>query len=161
MVTHSELMPRIGEWALASRRHIVIVDSDPSAALVTQRGLQRLLGDSATVDLAPTPGAAWLRCVRDHVDLVIVDPSPQSRGAAALVKALHDERPSIPVLVLTAYDTPRLRTQMRALGVRHYLAKPVDLPTLKQSVHGALMVHSHAEGENNADQTSSSGSAAD
>lgn len=138
MVNHSNIRPHIGELALASQRHIVIVDSDPSAALVTQRGLQVLLGEQAEVDLAASPGAAWLRCVRDHVDLLIVDPSPQSRGAAALVKALHDERPELPVLVLTAYDTPRLRSQMRALGVRHYLAKPVDLLELKQTVNGAL-----------------------
>jgi DNA-binding NarL/FixJ family response regulator len=132
---------------VSSRRHILIVDSDPSAALVTQRGLQLLLGESAEVDLAPTPGAAWLRCVRERVDLLIVDPSPQSRAATVLVKALHDERPAITVLVLTAYDTPRLRTQMRALGVRHYLAKPVDLIELKQTVKGALNGGLHAEGE--------------
>ncbi|HWQ11852.1 MAG TPA: response regulator [Roseiflexaceae bacterium] len=130
---------------MSSRRHILIVDGDPSAALVTQRGLQLLLGESAQVDIAPTPGAAWLRCIRDGADLVIVDPSPQSRGAAALVKALHDERPSIPVLVLTAYDTPRLRAQMRALGVRHYLAKPIDLLELQQTVNGALGVRTPAE----------------
>jgi DNA-binding NarL/FixJ family response regulator len=123
---------------LVPQRHIVIVDSDPAAGLVTQRGLEVLLGSEALVDLAPSPGAAWLRCIRDSVDLVIVDPSPQDRGAAALVKALHDERPYIPVLVLTAYDTPRLRAQMRALGVHHYLAKPVDLLELKQSVSRAL-----------------------
>lgn len=145
MVLHSERLPRKGEHPVSSRRHILIVDGDPSAALVTQRGLQLLLGESAQVDIAPTPGAAWLRCIRDGADLVIVDPSPQSRGAAALVKALHDERPSIPVLVLTAYDTPRLRAQMRALGVRHYLAKPIDLLELQQTVNGALGVRTPAE----------------
>ena len=40
--------------------------------------------------------------------------------------------------MLTAYDTPRLRTQMRALGVEHYLAKPVDLRDLGHEV-GLLM----------------------
>ena len=32
--------------------------------------------------------------------------------------------------LLTAYDTPRLRKQMHALGVRGYLAKPVELHEL-------------------------------
>jgi two-component system, OmpR family, response regulator len=120
------------------QRRILIVDSDPSAALVTQHGLQVLLGAGATVDLAPSPGAAWLRCVHDGVDLLIIDPSPRSRGAAALVKSLHDERPALAVLVLAAYDTPRLRAQMRALGVRHYLAKPVDLVDLGLAVSSVL-----------------------
>jgi len=51
---------------------------------------------------------------------------------------LHADRPEVPVLVLTAYDTPRLRTQMRALGVQHYLAKPVDLQDLGKSVRSVV-----------------------
>jgi two-component system OmpR family response regulator len=120
------------------QQRILIVDSDPNAALVTQGGLQRFLGPEVAVTIAPSPGAAWLRCLRDGVDLLIVDPSPESQAAAALIKALHDERPQFPVFVLTAYDTPRLRTQMRVLGVQDYLAKPVDLMNLVQSVRVAL-----------------------
>src|SRR5437868_15411220 len=104
------------------QQRILIVDSDPIAALVTQGGLQHFLGPGVTVTIAPSPGAAWLRCLREGVELLIVDPSPQSQAAAVLIKALHDERPHLPVLVLTAYDTPRLRTQMRTLGVQDYLA---------------------------------------
>jgi two-component system OmpR family response regulator len=120
------------------QQRILIVDSDPSAALVTQGGLQRFIGPEVMVAIAPSPGAAWLRCLRDEIKLLIVDPSPQSQAAALLIKALHDERPHLPVFVLTAYDTPRLRTQMRALGVQDYLAKPVDLMKLVQSVRVAL-----------------------
>jgi len=120
------------------RQRILIVDSDPSAALVTQGGLQRFLGTEVEVTIAPSPGAAWLRCLRDGVDLLIVDPSPESQAAAALIKALHDERPHFPVFVLTAYDTPRLQKQMRVLGVQDYLAKPVDLMNLVQNVRVVL-----------------------
>src|SRR6266540_2441823 len=120
------------------QQRILIVDSDPTAALVTQGGLQRFLGPEVAVTIAPSPGAAWLRCLHDDVDLLIVDPSPECQAAAVLIKALHDERPHFPVFVLTAYDTPRLRTQMRALGVQDYLAKPVDLMNLVQSVRVAL-----------------------
>jgi DNA-binding NarL/FixJ family response regulator len=123
---------------VSNLQHILVVDNDPVAAMVTQQGLQRLLGKDVEVALAPSPGAAWLRCMREAVDLVIVDPSPPSRAAAALIKALHDERPHIPVVVLTAYDTPRLRTQMKRLGVRYYLAKPVELAELKNTVSGVL-----------------------
>jgi two-component system, OmpR family, response regulator len=145
MVSLTTTAPRRTGLNVAPQRQILIVDSDPSAALVTQRGLQMLLGGAAHVELASSPGAAWLRCVRDGVDLLIVDPSPQSRGASALIKALHEERPSIAVLVLTAYDTPRLRNQMRALGVRHYLAKPTDLLDLQQSVKHALEGEAHTD----------------
>jgi two-component system OmpR family response regulator len=119
-------------------QRILIVDSDPSAALVTQGGLQRFIGPEVMVTIAPSPGAARLRCLSGGVELLIVDPNPQSHAAAVLIKVLHDERPDVHVFVLTAYDTPRLRTQMRALGVQDYLAKPVDLLNLIQSVRVAL-----------------------
>ena len=117
---------------------MLIVDSDAVAALVTQRGLQAVLGSAAEVILAPSAGAAWLRCKRATFDLVIVDPSPPDRAAGALVKALRTERPDIPVLVLTAMDTPGLRAEMHALGVRHYFAKPLMIRELERGVRAAL-----------------------
>ena len=130
---------------MSNLQHILVVDSDPVAAMVTQQGLQLLLGKDVEVSLAPSPGAAWLRCMRESVDLLIVDPSPPGRAAAALIKALHDERPHIPVVVLTAYDTPRLRSQMKRMGVRHYLAKPVELAELKNTVSGVLASLNNAQ----------------
>jgi two-component system, OmpR family, response regulator len=120
------------------RLHMLIVDSDAAAALVTQRGLQAALGTAAEVTVAPSAGAAWLRCRRANFDLVIVDPSPPDRAAGALVKALCAERPELRVLVLTARDTPGLRAEMRALGVRHYFAKPLMLRELERGVRAAL-----------------------
>jgi len=121
--------------------HILIVDSDPTVALVTQRGLQRMLASEATIEIAPSPTDAWSHCLRGDVDLLIVDPNPESSPAATLVKTLHASRPNIAVLVLTAYDTPRLRTQMRSLGVQHYLAKPVELHDLGQLVQSVVSAH--------------------
>jgi len=118
--------------------HILIVDNDPTVALVTQRGLERLLDADVDVAIAPSPGAAWLRCLRNGIDLVIIDPGAQTQSTVALIKALHEERPQVPVLALTAYDTPRLRAQLRALGVQHYLAKPVELLDLALTVRTAL-----------------------
>ena len=119
-------------------QHMLIVDSDAAAALVTQRGLQSALGAAAKVTIAPSAGAAWLRCRHERCDLVIVDPSPPDRAAGVLVKALCTERPDIPILVLTAMDTPGMRAQMRALGVRHYYAKPLMIRELERGVRAAL-----------------------
>ncbi len=128
-----------------SLRHIEIVDSDPTAALVTQRGLQVLLDTEVEVTVAPSPDAAWLDCLKEEVDLLIIDPNPQSRAATSLVKALRAYRPHVPVLVLTAYDTPRLRAQMQTLGVQHYLAKPIDLLDLNEVVRTALKADTHTD----------------
>ncbi len=51
---------------------------------------------------------------------------------------LFEQCPALALLVLSAYDTLSLRAQMRALGVRHYLAKPATLHELEQAVRAAL-----------------------
>ncbi len=119
-------------------RHIYIFDDDPAAALITQRGLQTLLGDRFSVVSVPTPNDAWLACATGNVDLLIVDPSPHSNGAYSLLRAVKAYRATTPVLVLTAYDTPGLRAKMRDLGVDRYVAKPIDLRELVPIVHAAL-----------------------
>lgn len=130
------------------QRRVLIVDHDPAVALVTQRGLQRMLGNEAEVTIAPSPGAAWVRYRRTGADLVIVDPGSQNLAAPALIKALAAEQPLVPVLVLTAYDTPGLRTRMAALGVRHYLAKPVEVAELGHVVREALHLETGAAPSN-------------
>lgn len=119
-------------------RHIQIVDDDPSAAIITQRGLQALLGDAVHVSVASSPNEAWMTCARGGVDLLIVDPNPRSSLSLGLVRAVRNYRPELPILVLTAYDTPGLRSRMRALGVDLYVAKPVDLRELAPVVNRAL-----------------------
>lgn len=121
-------------------RYIQIVDNDPTAALVTQLGLQSRLKSEAQVTIAALrqQNRQHLALEHDSIDLLIVDPGAQTQAATRLVRTLQTDCPETPVLVLTAYDSPLLRTQMRSLGVRHYLAKPVDLPDLEQAVRAAL-----------------------
>jgi CheY-like chemotaxis protein len=126
--------------------HIQIVDDDPSAALITQRGLQALLNGAVHVSIASSPNEAWMTCARGGVDLLIVDPSPRSNLSLGLVRAVRNYRPDIPILVLTAYDTPGLRARMRGLGVEHYVAKPVDLRELAPLVGRALHLPPRAAG---------------
>lgn len=118
--------------------HILIVDGDPMAALVTQHGLQRLVAQDAEIEVAASPDAARARCQGDQIDLLIIDPSSESSAATMLLKDLQRTHPTMAVLVLTAYDTPRLRSQMRSLGVQHYLAKPVELHDLGAAVRALV-----------------------
>jgi len=119
-----------------SMRQILIVDDDATSALITQRGLQARLGAQAEVHIASSAHLAWRCCACEHVDLLIVDPHPGQQLLMALIRAVHTTLPHIIVLVLTAYDTPRLRAEMRALEMRYYFAKPIELMYL---VHGVCL----------------------
>jgi DNA-binding NarL/FixJ family response regulator len=122
-----------------SLRYIHIIDNDPAAATVTQLGLQARLKAEAQVTLASMHAQDQHNGIpHGLIDLLIVDPGGQNQAAIRLIKKLLEACPNTPVLVLTAYDSPLLRTQMQALGVKHYLAKPVDLLDLEQVVRNAL-----------------------
>ncbi len=117
------------------QRHILIVDSDPVAALVTARGLQRLLALDVRVATA-SPASIAQR--HEPIDLLIIDPDLQFQEATALIGLLRTDLPAVEVLALVARDTPRLRKQMLALGVQHYIAKPVELHHLAGVVRALL-----------------------
>lgn len=119
-------------------RQIHIVDGDPAAALITQRGLQRLLKEDFVVTIDRTPNAAWMACASSKVDLLIVDPGRFSSNVLRLLHVVRAFRRSIPILILASYDTPGLRALIRRLGIEHYVAKPVELPELLSRVSDAL-----------------------
>jgi DNA-binding NarL/FixJ family response regulator len=121
-----------------SQQHIFIVDSDPVAALVTARGLQRLLAPDVQVTTVLSGGGDQLHALREPIDMLVIDPNPQIQEAAALIAALRAARPTMTVLVLAAYDTPGVRKQMQALGVQHYVAKPVEIYQLAATVRALL-----------------------
>jgi DNA-binding NarL/FixJ family response regulator len=127
-----------GDEESVAQRQILIVDNDPIVALVTARGLQRLLAPNVHVTTMSSAGDARLHCLRETIDLLIIDPNPQSQATTALITMLHTNHPAVAVLVLTAYDTPRLRKQMQALGVEHYVAKPLELHQLAAAVCALL-----------------------
>lgn len=118
--------------------HIQIVDSDPMAALVTQLGLQACLKTEADIKIVPDPMRGQGNGNGERVDLLIVDPGAQSQAATAMVRTLQTRHPETPLLVLTAYDSPRLRSQMRRLGVHCYLAKPVGVSDLENVVRSMM-----------------------
>jgi DNA-binding NarL/FixJ family response regulator len=123
------------------QRHIIIVDNDPAAALVTARGLQRLLKPSQ-VQITVTASAQNIlqQGVSENgaIDLLIIDPNLQLQAASTLIEQLRKKYPLLPVLVLSAKDTPGVQKSMLALGVQNYLAKSIDLDKLAQTVSQLL-----------------------
>jgi DNA-binding NarL/FixJ family response regulator len=133
-------------------RHIQIVDGDPTAALVTRLGLEARLKGEAEISVAtlsqqdqsPQHHFNNGNGTGHEADLLIVDPGAQFQAATRLVRTLRAICPYTPMLILTAYDSPLLRTQMRSLGVQQYLAKPIDLLDLEQAVRELLVIDTAA-----------------
>ena len=104
-----------------SHQRIVVVEDPDSAAL-----LARILGAAGYDDVRlPADPAEVERIVElDDADLVVLDLQlPQIDGFALLERIV---RSHVPVLVLTADDTPTTRRRALGLGAKDFVTKPLD-----------------------------------
>jgi YesN/AraC family two-component response regulator len=56
-----------------------------------------------------------------------------------LAQAVKDASPNTRVVLITAYNTPELKRQVRSSGVDEYLAKPFSLDRIEQIVRDSLL----------------------
>jgi DNA-binding NarL/FixJ family response regulator len=108
------------------------------AALVTKLGLQAQMRHEAEIVVKAAIDSNQQTRDQHAADLLIVDPGAQHQAATSLVKTLQRDWPEAVVVILTAYDSPLLRNQMRSLGIQHYLTKPIDLLDLEAAIRLAL-----------------------
>jgi CheY-like chemotaxis protein len=71
-------------------------------------------------------------------DVVLSDVQMPGLGGCALVAALREQRPSLPVILMTAYRSTALETAARDAGASALLDKPVAPPQLAAALRAAL-----------------------
>lgn len=76
----------------------------------------------------------------DHqsFDLVITDYNLRGMTGLKLIETLKGRGVTVPVVMVTAYDSDSLRRQARALGVSAYIPKPFFMDELVETVRGLV-----------------------
>src|SRR5688572_5983159 len=120
-----------------SPSQVLLVEDDPNMPEVLAGLLQE-----ATISLAHTAtGADALRRVRDtHVDLVLLDLGLPDMPGFELLQQLKQapETQSIPVIVLTAWNSTKDKLRGFELGAADYLTKPFESAELRARVCAIL-----------------------
>jgi DNA-binding NtrC family response regulator len=115
---------------------ILVVDDEPDVAdLFRQRFRRELREGTYRLHFASSAEAALdhLRCDARRVPmLVLSDVNMPGTDGFALLQAIHDEWPGLPVLMVTAYGDDERRRRAAALGAADFLSKPVDFDHLKR-----------------------------
>lgn len=124
-------------YELAHMR-LLVVDVD-----VAERELLTYsLAQAGYTDIVSTgdPTGAHQVCVTEQPDLVLLDLDMPEVSYQALteIRRLTDPPESLPVLVLTADSRPDTRRRALSLGVRDFVAKPIDQDELLFRVSNAL-----------------------
>jgi CheY-like chemotaxis protein len=61
------------------------------------------------------------------IDLVVTSLGMPKTDGFELVAHMNKSYPGIPVIVTTAFDTPKLKEVMYGMGIFHYMEKPLDI----------------------------------
>jgi two-component system response regulator GlrR len=124
-----------------STHRILIVDDDPD---ILRLLTLRLQAANYTVETAPNAAKAltMVATVRPH--LVVTDLRMQGMSGLALFDTLHQNDPSLPVIILTAHGSIPDAVEATKRGVFAFLTKPFESKDLLQLVADALRI-SHPE----------------
>src|SRR5215207_4365552 len=114
---------------------ILVVEDDK----VLADALSRALVQSAhAVDSVSTGEEADHALTLAIYDLAILDIGLPGLSGLDVLRRLRGRRSTMPVLMLTAFDTLEDRVRGLDLGADDYLAKPFDLPELEARVRALL-----------------------
>jgi two-component system nitrogen regulation response regulator GlnG len=111
-----------------------LVDDDASIRWVLERAL-RGGGMVPTAFEAAEPALAALRS--DAPDVLITDIRMTGASGLELLKQIHDARPNLPVIVMTAHADLGNAVSAYESGAFEYLAKPFDIDTAVDLVRRA------------------------
>lgn len=118
------------------RTVVLLADDDRDFA----QSMEQLLADHGyAVILARTGQEAVDRVLAGGVDMMLLDLRLPDLGGLEVFSELKKREAAPPTLIVTAYGKEEAPTieRMRAMTVRGWLSKPVDLPALLKSIEAA------------------------
>lgn len=115
-------------------RVLIVDDHD-----VFRHGLAQLLRDEGVDVVAEASGgAAGVRLATElRPDVVLMDLSMPDLSGIDAMKRIHESRPELPVVILTAHADDGVEREAREAGARGFLAKGTGLQDLVITLHEA------------------------
>jgi PAS domain S-box-containing protein len=108
---------------------ILYVDDEESLLNLNRQRLERL-GYQVKSTTKPVDALEWFKADPDQFDVVITDMTMPRMTGDRLTKEILTIRPHMPVIICTGYSERMSEKKAKALGVRKYLEKPIDVRNL-------------------------------
>jgi CheY-like chemotaxis protein len=110
---------------MSTRRplRILLIEDDSMIASIIALGM-RTLGVPYLLDTAYSAEEGLDLFDANAYDLVMSDYNLRGMNGLSLLTKIRQNRPDVPTVLFTAYDTPQLQRQAREAGVNDYIAKP-------------------------------------
>lgn len=114
---------------------ILVIEDEPGIVDFLERGL-RAQGFDVKTATDGVSGAAT--ALSEDVDLVVLDLMLPGRSGIDVLTAVHDAKPGLPVIVLTALGEVEHRVAGLDAGAVDYLTKPFSLAELAARIRAQL-----------------------
>ncbi len=115
---------------------VLIVDDHPAFRRALAAAL-KLVGTVEVVGEAGGGLAATAQAEALGPDVVLMDLSMPDLDGIAAMRRIHERRPGLPVVILTAHADPGIEKEARAAGASGFLAKGLPLEELVAVLHSA------------------------
>jgi len=103
--------------------HVLLIEDDPSHALLVKRALKPFVADVAHVEQF---SECWGKIKAVTPELIITDLNLPDVSSLSHVRALSDKFPDIPLIVLTSSNSLRDAVEAMKFGAQDYLVKNFD-----------------------------------
>lgn len=118
---------------------ILVVDDEPDVAELFRQRFRREVRDGTYVIHFATSGEMALDQLSDGIEptliVILSDINMPGMDGLALLHAVKERFPDLPVMMVTAYGDDERRRRASELGAREFLSKPVDFDALKSQLH--------------------------
>ncbi len=114
---------------------ILLIEDDPAIVMTLRRVLSEE-GHEVQVEKRGDTGLAKGR--QDGFDVVITDMKLPGLGGLEVVRELHNVKPRLPIILMTAHGTTESAIEATKSGAFDYLLKPFEMPQLIELVERAV-----------------------
>jgi DNA-binding response OmpR family regulator len=121
---------------------ILVIEDEPGIVDFLQRGLE---GQGFEVRAELDGERGFERALRDEVDLLVLDLLLPGRSGLDVLAAVHEAKPELPVIALTALDQVEQRVTGLDAGAADYLTKPFSLHELAARIRAQLRVAAQSQ----------------
>jgi nitrogen regulation protein NR(I) len=118
------------------KTRILLIEDDPGITVTLQR---LLAGEGHEVVVEKRGDSGLLRARNEGFDAVLSDLKLPGLSGLDLVRELHQAKPRLPIILMTAHGTTETAIEATKRGAFDYLLKPFEMPELLEVVSKALV----------------------
>ncbi len=119
------------------KRNVILVDDDMTFLKNMKEGLEYSIKNIKVLTHTNAEDA-WKSLGENDVSLVITDQQLPGMSGIELVNLVDKKYPAIPIILITAYGTPKLKEHAQDIGAIKFFNKPIDLKEMIKEVDKGL-----------------------